>query len=340
MSCYGGIKLIILAVESSCDETSVALVRDGKEVLSNVVLSQINIHTLYGGVVPEIASRHHVENMTIVFDEAIKEANVTIDEIDAVSVTEGPGLIGSLLVGINAAAAFAFANNKPLIGVNHLAGHIYAANIENDIQFPLVALLASGGHTELIYMKDHMSFQLLGETLDDAVGEAYDKVGRMMGLPYPGGPIIDERAVLGKDTYHLPRPYLDMNGYDFSFSGLKSAVNNLIYHANRKGETIDVNDLCASFQASVIDVLSFKLEKAVNDFKVDHIVLAGGVAANRGLRNKVNELFKDKHVLIPSLKYCTDNAAMIGAAAYFTYLKKGALKDYRLGGHSSLDLEE
>lgn len=332
--------MIILAVESSCDETSVAIVKDGKEVLSNVVLSQIDIHQLYGGVVPEIASRHHVENMTIVFDEAIKESGVSIKDIDLVSVTEGPGLIGSLLVGINAAAAFAYANSIPLMGVNHLAGHIYAANIEHDIKFPLIALLASGGHTELIYMKDHMSFKLLGETLDDAVGEAYDKVGRMLGLPYPGGPVIDKLAKLGSDTYQLPRPYLDLNGYDFSFSGLKSAVNNIIYHANRKGENVDVNNMCKSFQASVIDVLSFKLEKAVKDYGVENIVLAGGVAANKGLREKVSELFKDKNVLIPSMKYCTDNAAMIGAAAYFTYLKKGALPDYRLGGYSSLDLEE
>lgn len=332
--------MIILAVESSCDETSVAIVKDGKEVLSNVVLSQIDIHQLYGGVVPEIASRHHVENMTIVFDEAIKESGVSIKDIELVSVTEGPGLIGSLLVGINAAAAFAYANSIPLMGVNHLAGHIYAANIEHDIKFPLIALLASGGHTELIYMKDHMSFKLLGETLDDAVGEAYDKVGRMLGLPYPGGPVIDKLAKLGSDTYQLPRPYLDLNGYDFSFSGLKSAVNNIIYHANRKGEKVDVNNMCKSFQASVIDVLSFKLEKAVKDYGVENIVLAGGVAANKGLREKVSELFKDKNVLIPSMKYCTDNAAMIGAAAYFTYLKKGALPDYRLGGYSSLDLEE
>ncbi|HKL60970.1 MAG TPA: tRNA (adenosine(37)-N6)-threonylcarbamoyltransferase complex transferase subunit TsaD [Acholeplasma sp.] len=330
--------MIILAVESSCDETSVAVVKDGKTVLSNIVLSQIDIHTVYGGVVPEIASRHHVENMTIVFDEAIKASGVSVAEIDLVAATEGPGLIGSLLVGINAAAAFAFAHNKPLIGVNHLAGHIYAANIEYDLKFPLVALLASGGHTELVYMRDHMTFELLGETLDDAVGEAYDKVGRMLGLPYPGGPLIDKLAHLGEETYNLPRSYLDLNGYDFSFSGLKSAVNNIIYHTKRVGDEIDINNMCTSFQNSVVDVLTFKLNKAVKDFDVNQIVIAGGVASNSGLRARVKEMFKDKAVLIPKLEYCTDNAAMIGAAAYFTFLKHGALKDYRLGGSSSLDL--
>ena len=329
--------MLILAVESSCDESSVSLVKDGKTVLSNVVLSQIDIHKVYGGVVPEIASRHHIENMTIVFEEALKQANVNEKDIDLVAVTEGPGLIGSLLVGINAASTFAFAHNIPLMGVNHMVGHIYSANIENEMKFPLVALVVSGGHTELVYMKDHMSFELLGETQDDAVGEAYDKVGRMLGLAYPGGPLIDKLAFQGKPTYTLPRPMIDEDSYDFSFSGLKSAVNNMIYHMKRKEETIRIEDMCASFQQSVVDVLVSKLVKAANDYNVKQVLIAGGVAANKGLRTRLFETIKDKEIIIPSMQYCTDNAAMIGAAAYYTYKQKGALKDYILGGQSSLD---
>lgn len=327
----------ILAVESSCDETSVAVVEDGKRVLSNVVLSQIDIHKKFGGVVPEIASRHHVESMTYVFDQALKEANVTEKDIDLVAVTEGPGLIGSLLVGINAATTFAFAHKLPLMGVNHMVGHIYSANIEHEMKFPLVAMLVSGGHTELIYMKDHMSFEILGETLDDAVGEAYDKVGRMLGLPYPGGPLIDKLAFEGKDIYALPRPMLDPNGFDFSFSGLKSAVSNLIYHMNRKNEAFEIKDVCASFQESVTDVLVSKVKKATEAYSVKQILIAGGVAANKGLKTKLFNTIKDIEIIIPSIKYCTDNAAMIGAAAYYTYQKKGALSNYILGGVSSLD---
>ncbi|MDD2575075.1 MAG: tRNA (adenosine(37)-N6)-threonylcarbamoyltransferase complex transferase subunit TsaD [Acholeplasmataceae bacterium] len=330
--------MIVLAVESSCDETSVAVVKDGKEVLSNIVLSQIDIHKMYGGVVPEIASRYHIENMTIVFEEALLKSDVTIDEIDVVAVTEGPGLIGALLVGINAASAFAFAHQKPLIGVNHLAGHIYAANIDTTLKFPLVALLVSGGHTELIYMKDHMDFQVLGSTLDDAVGEAYDKVSRMLGLGYPGGPVIDKLAKDGKDTFNLTRPYLDKNDYKFSFSGIKSAVNNIVYHANRKGEEINKADLAASFQEAVMDVLIYKLKLAVDNYNVDQVVIAGGVAANSRLRERAHAELLNKEILIPKMKYCTDNAAMIGAAGYYTYLKKGPLKNYILGGVSDLDL--
>lgn len=332
--------MLILAVETSCDETSVSLVRNGKEVLSNIVLSQIDIHQVFGGVVPEVASRNHVLNMTLIFDKAIKEAGVKIKDIDLVAVTKGPGLIGALLVGINAATAFAFAHNKPLLGVNHLAGHIYAANIENELKFPLVALVASGGHTSLVYMKEHMDFMTLGETLDDAVGEAYDKVSRMMKQGYPGGPILDKLAKKGKDTYNLPRPYLDKNDYKFSFSGLKSAVNNLIYHANRKGEVINNYNLAASFQEAVMDVLIHKLKTAKKEFTVKQIVISGGVAANSRLRERVFEEIKNVEILIPRVEYCTDNAAMIGAAAYFTYQKEGSLKNYQLGGYSTLNLGE
>ena len=330
--------MIILAVESSCDETSVAVVKNGKSVLSNVVLSQIDIHKQFGGVVPEIASRHHILNMTYVFETALKKANVTNEDIDLVAVTEGPGLIGALLVGINAANAYALSHNKPIIGINHLAGHIYAANIDHELKFPLVALLVSGGHTELIYMKNHMEFELLGETLDDAVGEAYDKVARMLGLGYPGGPLIDKLAKTGKDTYNLTRPYLDKDEYMFSFSGIKSAVNNIIYHADRKGEAINKADMAASFQEAVIDVLVYKLKLAADKFDVNQIIVAGGVAANSRLRARVHQEIKNKEILIPKMEYCTDNAAMIGAAAYYAYQKKGPLGHYRLGGQSSLDL--
>ncbi len=330
--------MIILAVESSCDETSVAVVKDGKEVLSNVVNSQIDIHKKFGGVVPEIASRNHIINMTYVFKEAIRKANITHDDIDLVAVTHGPGLIGSLLVGINAASAYALSYDKPIIGVHHLKGHIYAANIDNDLKFPLIALLVSGGHTELIYMEDHGKYEILGETLDDAVGEAYDKVARMLDLGYPGGPIIDALAEKGKDTYNLTRPYLDKDEYMFSFSGIKSAVNNIIYHASRKGEEINKANLACSFQEAVIDVLIYKLKLAVKNYNVDNIVIAGGVAANKRLRERVFKEIEGKNIIIPKMEYCTDNAAMIGAAAYYEYKKRGASKEYLIKGSSQLDL--
>lgn len=330
--------MIILAVESSCDETSVAVVKNGKEVLSNIVNSQIEIHKKFGGVVPEIASRNHIVNMTYVFKEAIKKANITHDEIDLVAVTHGPGLIGSLLVGINAASAYALSYDKPLIGINHIKGHIYAANIDNDLKFPLVALIVSGGHTELIYMKNHNDYEILGETLDDAVGEAYDKVARMLDLGYPGGPIIDKLAEKGNDTYNLTRPYLDKDEYMFSFSGIKSAVNNIIYHANKKGEEINKANLACSFQEAVIDVLIYKLKLAVKNYNVDNIVIAGGVAANKRLRERVFKEIENENIIIPKMEYCTDNAAMIGAAAYYEYKKSGASKDYLIKGSSQLDL--
>ena len=332
--------MIILAVESSCDESSVAIVKDGKEVLSHIVLSQIDIHQRFGGVVPEIASRNHVVHITRIFDEALKDASLTTEDIDLVAVTKGPGLIGSLLVGINAATAFAFAHGKPLMGVNHLHGHIYAAGIDHDMKFPALALLISGGHTELIYMEDHMSFKLLGTTQDDAVGEAYDKVARTLGLSYPGGPIVDERAALGKDIYHLPRPYLDKSEFNFSFSGLKSAVINLVHNHEQRQEMIDINHMCASFQASVLDVLIEKTRLAQDTYHAKQIIIAGGVAANKGLRKRIFEEIKDVEIIIPKMEYCTDNAAMIGAAAYYQAQKKGLSYDYLLGGDSTLSIED
>jgi N6-L-threonylcarbamoyladenine synthase len=331
--------MIILAVESSCDESSVAIVKDGKEVLSHIILSQIDIHAIYGGVVPEIASRNHVVHMTRVFEQALLEANVTPNDIDLVAVTKGPGLIGSLLVGINAATTFAFAHQLPLIGVNHLHGHIYAANIDHEIKFPALALLVSGGHTELIYMKGHMDFKLLGTTLDDAVGEAYDKVARTLGLSYPGGPIVDKLAQDGKDTYNLPRPFLDREAYNFSFSGLKSAVINLVHNAEQKGEKVRTNDMCASFQASVLDVIIDKTRHASESFDIKQIIISGGVAANKGLRSRIYKEIPNKEIIIPKMEYCTDNAAMIGAAAYHQFLIEGTLPNYLLGGESTLNIE-
>lgn len=315
--------MIVLGVETSCDETAVSIVVNGKDVLSNVVYSQIAIHSSYGGVVPEIASRHHVLKITYVFEQALKEAKLEAKDIDLVAVTSHPGLIGSLFVGINAAKAFAYANDIKYVEVNHLTGHIYANYIESDFYFPVLALVVSGGHTELIIMKDHYQYELLGQTLDDAVGEAYDKVGRVMGLPYPAGKALDDLAFTGKVSYDLPFVYLDKDSYEFSFSGLKSAVLNVVNKANMKNEEINYADLAASFQNSVVTVLVKKTIKAAINHNIKHIVVAGGVAANRGLRkalyNAVESLPGIK-LTFPSMKYCTDNAAMIAVSGYFKYL--------------------
>lgn len=333
--------MLVLGVESSCDETSVAIVRDGKEVLSNVINSQIKIHEKFGGVVPEVASRNHVYQVSLVFEKAFLDANVKPEDIDLVAVTMGPGLIGSLLVGVNAAKTFAMMYNKPIIGVHHLAGHIYANAIEHDMKFPCIALLVSGGNTELIYMKDHFQFEIIGETLDDAVGEAYDKVARVVGLPYPGGPHVDKLAHLGKDTYNLPRVYLDDdNSFNFSFSGIKSAVINLHHNAEQRGEEIDVNNLCASFQAAVTEVLVRKTFKLCKKLNAKNIIVAGGVSANQGLKERFNEENKDGfNICIPSIKYCTDNAAMIAVAGYYQYKNNPKLDDLTLNAYASLELE-
>ncbi len=333
--------MLVLGVESSCDETSVSIVRDGKEVLSNVINSQIKIHEKFGGVVPEVASRHHVYQVTMVFEEAFKVANVKPEDIDLVAVTYGPGLIGSLLVGLNAAKTFAMMYNKPIIGVHHLAGHIYANAIEHDMKFPAIALLVSGGNTELIYMPGHFNFQIVGETLDDAVGEAYDKVARVVGLPYPGGPHVDRLAHEGKDTYHLPRVYLDDGSYNFSFSGLKSAVINLHHNAEQRKEEININDLCRSFQDSVTEVLVRKTLKLAKEKNVKNIIVAGGVSANKGLKERFMEEGKDFNISIPSIKYCTDNAAMIAVAGYYqNKVFPNKYDDLSLNALASLDLED
>lgn len=329
--------ITILAIETSCDETAASIVRNGYEVLSNVINSQIESHKRFGGVVPEVASRHHVENITMVIEEAIVEAHMTWDDIDAVAVTEGPGLIGALLVGINAAKALALAHGKPLIPVHHIAGHVYANHIEERLTFPMLALVISGGHTELVLMKDHLDFEVIGETRDDAVGEAYDKVARTIDLPYPGGPHVDRLAASGEDVLEFPRPI--MEGYDFSFSGLKSAVINKLHNLNQKGISYKKEDVAASFQASVIDVLTTQTFKAIEHYEIKQLLICGGVAANRGIRARMEQMCADKDVklLIPPLNLCTDNAAMIGAAAYYEYIsgKFGAMD---LNGRSNINL--
>ena len=330
--------MLVLGIESSCDETSVAIVRDGKEVLANVINSQIKIHEKFGGVVPEVASRHHVYQISMVFEEAFKVANVKPMDIDLVAVTFGPGLIGSLLVGVNAAKTFSLMYNKPIIGVHHLAGHIYANAIEHEMKFPLVALLVSGGNTELIVMKEHFNFEIVGQTLDDAVGEAYDKVARVVGLPYPGGPHVDRLAHLGNDTYHLPRVYLDDGSYNFSFSGLKSAVINLAHNLKQRNEEVNVNDLCCSFQDSVTEVLVRKTISLAKKRNINNIIVAGGVSANKGLKERFIKEGDGFNISIPSIKYCTDNAAMIAVAGYYQYKTNPTLSDLSMNASASLDL--
>lgn len=332
---------LILAIESSCDETSVAVVEDGTKILSNIVASQINSHKRFGGVVPEVASRHHVEQITLCIDEALTEAKVTVAELSAVAVTYGPGLVGSLLIGISAAKAFAWANNLPLIPVNHMAGHIYAARFIKPFEFPLIALLVSGGHTELVYMQEDGSYEIIGETRDDAAGEAYDKVGRVLGLSYPSGKEIDELAHQGEDNYHFPRAMIHEANYDFSFSGLKSAFINLVHNAEQRGEELDKNDLAASFQASVVEVLVTKTLRACKEFPVKQLVVAGGVAANQGLREGLTtalaEEMPEVELIIPPLRLCGDNAAMIGAAAHVER-QKGIVAELKLNADPSLVL--
>ncbi|MDX8367923.1 tRNA (adenosine(37)-N6)-threonylcarbamoyltransferase complex transferase subunit TsaD [Cytobacillus sp. IB215665] len=333
---------IILAIETSCDETAVAIIKNGCEILANVVASQIESHQRFGGVVPEIASRHHVEQITIVLEEALRQAQISYNEIDAIAVTEGPGLVGALLVGVNAAKAIALAHNIPIIGVHHIAGHIYANQLVSEMKFPLISLVVSGGHTELVYMEKHGSFKVIGETRDDAVGEAYDKVARTLGLPYPGGPHIDRLAHEGEATIKLPRAWLEEGSFDFSFSGLKSAVINTLHNAKQRGEDLETKDIAASFQASVIDVLVTKAMLAVDKYNVQQVLLAGGVAANQGLRAALKEKFSSKddiELIIPPLTLCTDNAAMIAAAGSVLF-KQGKRSDMALNGNPGLDIEQ
>ena len=333
--------IYVLGIETSCDETAAAIVKNGTEIVSNVVASQIESHKRFGGVVPEIASRHHVEQITIVLEEALHQANMSFSDLDAIAVTEGPGLVGALLIGVNAAKALAFAHNLPLVGVHHIAGHIYANRLVTEMKFPLLSLVVSGGHTELIYMKEHGVFEVIGETRDDAAGEAYDKVARTLNLPYPGGPHIDRLAHEGKPMIDLPRAWLEEDSYDFSFSGLKSAVINSLHNARQRGEEIDPRNMAASFQASVIDVLVTKTVKAAQQYGVKQVLLAGGVAANKGLRTELEKRFAELNgveLVIPPLSLCTDNAAMIAAAGTVLF-EKGKRAAMDLNGNPGLDLE-
>ncbi|KPC98172.1 tRNA N6-adenosine threonylcarbamoyltransferase [Geobacillus sp. BCO2] len=330
----------VLGIETSCDETAAAVVKNGREALSNVVASQMESHRRFGGVVPEIASRHHVEQITLVIEEAMQQAGVSFADLDAVAVTAGPGLVGALLVGVNAAKALAFAHGLPLIGVHHIAGHIYANQLVTEMKFPLLALVVSGGHTELVFMKEHGNFVVIGETRDDAAGEAYDKVARALGLPYPGGPHIDRLAHEGEPVMDLPRAWLEEGSYDFSFSGLKSAVLNALHNAKQRGEEIDPRQMAASFQASVIDVLVTKTAQAAKEYGVRQVLLAGGVAANRGLQAALQEKMKELpavELVIPPLSLCTDNAAMIAVAGTVLY-QQGKRADLALNANPSLPL--
>lgn len=334
---------LILAVESSCDETAAAVVRNGREILSNIIYSQIDLHTLYGGVVPEIASRKHIEKINQVIEKALAEAGVTLAEIDAVGVTYGPGLVGALLVGVAEAKAIAYAAGKPLVGVHHIEGHIAANYIEHpDLEPPFLCLVVSGGHTHLVRVRDYGTFDILGRTRDDAAGEAFDKVARAIGLGYPGGPKIDRVAREGDpDAIAFPRAHVEDALYDFSFSGLKSAVLNYINGCRMKGETFSQADVAASFQKAVTDVLVANAMHAVEEYGADTFAIAGGVASNSALRAAMQEACAKRGVKFcyPSPVYCTDNAAMIGVAAYYEY-RKGTRSGWDLNAVPNLKLGE
>lgn len=330
---------LVLGIETSCDETSVAVVKGGTKLLSNIISSQMDVHRRFGGVVPEVASRRHVERITLIIQKALTEARVSKNELDAIAVTQGPGLVGALLIGVAAAKAFSFASGIPLVGVHHIAGHIYANHLVKPLQFPLVALVVSGGHTELIYMERHNHFERLGRTRDDAAGEAFDKVARLMKLPYPGGPHIDRLAAQGNPSYDLPRAWLEPDSLDFSFSGLKSAVMNLMHHAEQRKEEINYADLAASFQEAVLDVLVEKSIRAVKMTRAKRLLIAGGVSANSGLRVRLHQRCEQEQIelQIPPLELCTDNAGMIAAAGTYQFLD-GKFADLSLNADPNLPL--
>lgn len=334
-------KILCLAIESSCDETSVALVLNGREVLSNVIASQIDVHKAFGGVVPEIASRHHLNNINNVVSQALKEADCTLDEIDFIGVTYGPGLVGALLIGLATAKAFSLALGKPLVGVHHIQGHISANFIEHkELKPPFMALVISGGHTNIVEVDDYNSCRVLGGTRDDAAGEAYDKVARVLGLGYPGGPLIDKIAKEGNpEAVAFKRVFLEKDSLDFSFSGIKTGVLNYINNEKQAGHEINVPDVAASFQQAVLDVIVAKAVSAACDMGKDKLVLAGGVAANSKLRQMLDEKCKEKGIELyyPSPILCTDNAAMIGCAAYYKYIA-GEIDDLNLDAQANLPL--
>lgn len=332
---------IIMSFESSCDETSVAIIEDGEKILSNIVATQIKSHKRFGGVVPEVASRHHIEEITICVEDAMREAQVDYSNIDAIAVTYGPGLVGSLLIGVTAAKTIAWAHRIPLIPVNHIAGHILASRFVTKIEYPSLALVVSGGHTELVLMNEEGNFKIIGETRDDAAGEAYDKVGRVLGINYPAGPIVDKMAALGHDTFNFPRAMEKEDNFDFSFSGLKSAFLNTTHHADQIHKKLDANDLAASFQSAVVDVLVEKTQKALKQYPVKQFILAGGVAANQGLRTALEVAIASINgtelVKVPK-KLCGDNAAMIGAAGY-VMAKCNVFAGVDLNADPSLDFD-
>lgn len=328
----------ILAIESSCDETSMAIIKNGTDNIGTTILTQMDTHAAFGGVVPEIASRMHSENITMVLEDVLKKANMKVEDMDAIAVTYAPGLLGSLLVGIEAAKTLALVYNKPLIKVNHLAGHIYANNLVQKMEFPLLALVISGGHTELVLMEGDYNFKVLGETLDDAIGEVYDKVARVLDLAYPGGPNIEKYAQQGKPTYDLPVP-MNNDELNFSYSGLKSAVINLVHNEKQRGNEIRKYDLAASFQKVAIGELTRKTELAINKYKIKRLIVAGGVTANKYLRSEMEKLANKYNInlTVPPIMYCTDNAAMIGCAAYPLYLKND-FTDFTLNAQSTMNL--
>ena len=332
--------MLTLGIETSCDETSAAVIRDGNCILSNVISSQIETHQPYGGVVPEIASRKHLENILSVIEAAIEQAKVSPQMLDLIAVTQGPGLVGALLVGVSAAKALAYALQKPLVGVNHIEGHIYANFLEHRLQLPLLSLVVSGGHTSLIYMHDHNKRQLLGATRDDAAGEVFDKVARKLGLDYPGGPAIERLALQGNPSINFPRAWLDKGSYDFSFSGLKTAVINYTHTAAQRGEQIAPADIAASFQEAIFEVLITKTIKAAKETNNGTIALAGGVAANQFFRAGMAAAANDAGIqlLYPSLKLCTDNAAMIACAGYYQF-KRGKVSGLDLNAVPNLPME-
>ena len=331
----------ILAIESSYDETAVAIIKNAKEIVANVVATQIDVHKDFGGVIPEVASRIHVENISMVIEEALKKANMDVADMDAIAVTQGPGLVGSLHVGVQAAKTLAWAYDKPLVPVHHIAGHIYANQLITELAFPLLALVVSGGHTELVYMKDEWSFEILGTTQDDAIGEAGDKVGRVLGLPYPGGVYVDKIAKDGKAIYTLAKPKTE-NELDFSFSGLKSSVLQFIDRCKRKNETFLPEDLAASYQETAFEALLERARKALELYHPKQMLLAGGVAANSCLRKKISEdmakAYPEVTFIIPPLSCCTDNAAMIGVAGTIAY-QHGERGDFALTADPGMELE-
>lgn len=325
--------ILILAIETSCDETAAAVVKNGREVLSNIIYSQIELHKIYGGVVPEIASRKHIEKINYVIESALSEAKVSLDDIDAIGVTYGPGLVGALLVGVAEAKAISYARNIPLVGVHHIEGHISANYIENkELKPPFLCLVVSGGHTHLVLVKDYGLYEIIGKTRDDAAGEAFDKVARALGLGYPGGPKIDKLSREGdKTAVHFPRAQIEGAPYDFSFSGLKSAVLNHLNYCEMKQIQVNKADIAASFQEAVVDVLVTKTMDAAKDYNINKVALAGGVAANASLKNALASACEANNITFyhPSPILCTDNAAMIGAAAYYEYIN---------GARAGLDL--